>query len=90
MIKLLDTSFRGKGETKGFLFTQLDASPSTYLYEVCTGESIHYEVIKRKVDNRFNTETYPKAKSFGKTGFTFHNLEKARLRFKMMSDITQA
>lgn len=89
MTKLLSKQFEGRGEVKGFTFTQLESSPKAYLYEVSTQGSKHYEVIARKINTLYNTETYPSSKSFGRSGFTSYNLANARLRFKTMSDTTQ-
>jgi hypothetical protein len=62
-MKELATQFIGKGEVKGFEFTQLKAG-NAYLYRVTNGHSTWYEVFKRKI-NKWNQVSYPRAKSFG-------------------------
>ena len=48
MTQTLDISFEGKGEVKGFLFTQVVKGEKSYIYEVKFNNSRHYEVFKRK------------------------------------------
>mgnify|MGYP003443620271 CR=1 FL=1 len=48
MTQTLDINFEGKGEVKGFLFTQVVKGEKSYIYEVKFSNSRHYEVFKRK------------------------------------------
>jgi len=86
MIKELEKQFTGTGEVKGFKFTQMLFTQHAYLYEVNSGEQIHFEVFKRLKspvcidfekriysDTEFK-ETYPKANRFGVDAFTKTNV----------------
>jgi hypothetical protein len=64
-IKELPKEFIGTGEVKGFKFTQINVTNFGFLYEVNTGDTIYYEVFKRRVNKQFNNVSYPKSKSFG-------------------------
>jgi hypothetical protein len=86
----LPNHFIGLGEVKGFSFTrkeQLEGKGS--LFEVNTGESIHFEVIKEKFnakcvdfekkiysDNEF-VESYPKSNRFGIDAWSYYSFESA-------------
>lgn len=61
----LKTNFIGKGEVKGFEFTQLKKTDYGYIYAVNTGERVHFEVFKHKENTRYNCVSYPKTKAFG-------------------------
>lgn len=87
-MKELRELFTGEGEVRGFIFTQLDRSPSAYLYRVEvpskeTGKivGVHYEVFLRKenIQARLNIEnvSYPKSKSFGAWAWTVTDHDKA-------------
>ena len=76
-MKELSENFIGKGQVKGFVFTQKLKTDNAYIYEVNTGQTIHYEVFKRKVNNKFNCISYPSDKSFGIWAWTCLSYEKA-------------
>ena len=74
----LQESFIGKGEVGGYEFTQLNKSDKGYIYQVSQGEGvIYYEVFKKRINDFYNTITYPHANSFGKTAWTYRCLGKA-------------
>jgi hypothetical protein len=84
--RALAKQFFGRGEVRGFSFTQLAENDHAYLYEVeepCG--AIHYEVFQKKIDDRFNTMMYPKSNSFGKWAFSLQTLDLAYDYFKAMS-----
>ena len=81
-IKQLQTTFIGKGQVKGFIFTQLKKSKYGYLYEVKTPYSTHYEVFKHKVNIQFNCISYPSDKSFGFWAWCCPTLERAIEKFE--------
>lgn len=93
----LEKEFIGKGDVRGFLFKQLLANETAYLYEVSTENTTHYEVFKRvekkaatyvldgKEVNTAAKVVYPKTKQFGLTAWTFTNYEKALERFNSIS-----
>ena len=95
-MKELQESFIGEGEVRGFIFTQLQKSPTAYLYEVKvpskeTGEiiEIHYEVFSRKenVQPRLNISnvSYPKRNSFGAWAWTTSSLDRANEIFSKLN-----
>jgi len=65
-IKPLPTRFAGRGEVKGFEFSLVSKTNWGFLYEVRDGgHTPHYEVFRRKINKRFNCESYPTAMAFG-------------------------
>ena len=96
----LEESFTGIGEVKGFEFTKIAETDNGYVYLVKSSEkSEHYEVFKRKkapvcidFEKRIFSETdfkeiYPKAKDFGKSAWSFNNLNKAIERLKSLNNV---
>lgn len=61
----LEEKFIGKGEVKGFIFTQIKKSEYAYVYKVDNGASVNYEVFFRKENTQFNCISYPSSKAFG-------------------------
>jgi hypothetical protein len=80
-MKQLEEQFIGKGEVKGFVFTQVKKSDKAYIYEVSDEGKIHYEVFKHAENPRFGTISYPGAKSFGLVAWTVRDLPAAELIF---------
>ena len=76
-MKELKTDFIGRGEVKGFEFTQLKKTEFGYIYAVNTGDRVHFEVFKRKENRKFNCISYPKTKSFGVWAWTVGSMERA-------------
>lgn len=80
-IRKLLTEFIGKGEVRGFHFSQVKRGQQACLYEVASAGLIHYEVFELKVFREPKTnilyETYPKANSFGIWAWTYRNYTKA-------------
>jgi len=82
MIKELEKEFIGRGEVKGFEFTQLIANSHAFLYKVTdTFGNVNYEVFQRIVNHKFNCVSYPKSKSFGLWAWSFLSHEAAIERF---------
>ena len=75
----LSKSFKGRGEVKGYFYEQLRRDGDYAVYSVDKGH--HYEVIRIRFNNRFNTETYPSSKRFGIDGFTYLTLCKAYKKY---------
>jgi hypothetical protein len=86
-MKELELEFIGRGQVKGFIFTQIKKSDYAFIYQVNTGSGIHYEVFKRKENSHFNCVSYPSNKAFGLWAFTYKNLELSIDRFKEMEVI---
>ena len=76
-MKQLRTDFTGKGEVKGFEFTQLKKTDYGYIYAVDKGESVHFEVFKHKENTQFNNVSYPKTRAFGVWAWTVGDFDKA-------------
>ena len=64
-MKELEENFIGKGEVKGFIFTQIKKSEYAYIYSVNNGFSVSYEVFFRKENKQYNCISYPSSKAFG-------------------------
>lgn len=81
-MKELELEFVGKGQVKGFIFTQVKKSESAYLYKVDTDYSFHYEIFERKENTQFNCISYPSDKAFGVWAYTTKSLERANELFE--------
>jgi len=84
-MKQLEINFIGKGEVKGFIFTQIKKSEKAYIYEVNSNGFLHYEVFKHKENTQFNCISYPKSASFGLWAWSYSNIEKATLKFELLN-----
>ena len=79
--------FSGRAEVKDFHFTQIIRCGHGYIYEVNTtgydneGNEIpirpHYEVFKRKENERFQNVRYPRSIHFGKWAWTATSMKHA-------------
>lgn len=92
--KELDEVIKGRGEVKGYTFTQLDRSDHAYLYEQKDDEfgDINYEVFRRRVNVQFGCVSYPKSNGFGDSiymGKTFRNLDKAKEYFAHLNKLAE-
>lgn len=82
-IKELPIEFEGKGEVKGYYFTQIGKSDKAYIYAVDGGK--HFEVFKRQVNRRFSQESYPNSESFGIWSWTYRSYERALEKFEHLT-----
>jgi len=80
-MKELKEEFTGRGQVKGFAFTQIKKSASSYIYEVNSGEAKFYEVFKRIENTRFGCVSYPTNNAFGVWAWTYGDLDKAEDKF---------
>ena len=76
-MKELKKEFQGKGQVKGFLFTQIKKNDAGYIYKVETGTSTHFETFKHKENTQFDCISYPSNKAFGNWAWTQSTLERA-------------
>jgi hypothetical protein len=76
-MKELQEEFIGRGQVKGFAFTQIEKTASYYIYEVKTESSKYYEVFKRMENTRFGCVSYPTNNAFGTWAWTYLDLSKA-------------
>lgn len=87
MIQELPITFEGKGEVKGFSFSQIKQRDNMYIYKVTSEEEVHYELFERNLVHKFDFETktqlddmkvkYPKSGDFGVWAWTFANYQDA-------------
>lgn len=80
-MKELEKEFIGRGEVKGFRFTQIKQNQHAYIYQVDDDHGIRYEVFQRKINKKWECVSYPKSKSFGIWAWSCMSLEKAEDRF---------
>lgn len=83
----LEKSFKGKGEVKGYNFTQMTLTDKAFLYEVERDGKFHYEVFKRVENNRFGCVSYPSSKSFGIWAWSCGTLKRALERFNELNSL---
>lgn len=79
-MKELRKEFEGTGEVKGFHFKQVYDGGNFYVYEVTDMTDVrlkHYEVFEKRVNKRFDCETYPRSINFGKWAWTTSTFEQA-------------
>jgi hypothetical protein len=86
-MKQLEQIFFGRGEVKGFKFTQISKTDSAYLYEVNTSDSKYYEVFKKKINKRYGCISYPTSKAFGIWAWTYPNLNSAFVKLNEISPL---
>jgi len=78
---------RGRGEVKGYQFTQIRQTEMAYLYEVSFGDRKHYEVFKKVINRRYACVSYPTSKAFGIWAWTYMTLEKAERKFDKLNSL---
>lgn len=88
-MKLLKKQFPGKGEVKGYMFTQVSKTDKAFLYEVSvnSGDAKHYEIFRHKINKRFGQESYPTANAFGIWAWTCMTLDAALEKFNQLNSI---
>lgn len=79
--KPLPKQFKGRGEVKGYTFSQISKTDKAFIYEVSSGNTKHYEVFKRIINKRHGCISYPRSKSFGISAWTCMTLESANKKF---------
>lgn len=85
-MKELPLEFAGKGEVRGFVFTQVRKGDNAYIYKVCIdGHVSHYEVFRRMEFKLYETVSYPKSNQFGKTAYTLKTLNDAEAKFNELN-----
>lgn len=86
-MKELLINFVGKGQVRGFIFTQIKKSESAYIYEVnVTEDQKHYEVFKKRENSKYKCVSYPSDKAFGKWAWTYSSLDKALNKFEELNE----
>tara|TARA_R110000764_G_scaffold55229_1_gene120618 strand:- start:70 stop:321 length:252 start_codon:yes stop_codon:yes gene_type:complete len=83
-MKQLQKEFIGKGQVKGFKFTQIKQNENGYIYEVKANGLIHYEVFKHVENTRYECVSYPSNKAFGLWAKTYKQLDSAINHFNTL------
>ena len=78
----LKIEFNGIGQVKGYYFVQLINDEKGYLYEVRSGNTVHYEIFRRVENTRFGIISYPSNKAFGIWAWTCPSLKRAEVIFE--------
>lgn len=86
-MKELQESFIGRGQVRGFKFTQIKKNDYAYIYEVNSGSFPRYEVFHRKENSQFNCISYPSNKAFGIWAWSCKTLERALERFEDITEV---
>ena len=86
VIRDLKTDFTGRGQVRGFQFTQLSKTHKAFLYLINTADSIYYKVFRKHINHRYACESYPTDKAFGIWAYTTPNLEQA---FEILKDLSK-
>lgn len=76
-MKQLQQQFQGRGEVKGYTFTQIRVTDLGFIYSKELNGSLSYEVFKRKENKRFDCISYPTSNSFGVWAWDCKTLERA-------------
>ena len=85
-IKDLDMTFMGRGQVKGYKFTQISTTDYGFLYEVNTGDTKYYEVFKKVINHRFARISYPTNKAFGVWAWTTPDINRA---FQILNNFSE-
>lgn len=86
-MKPLPIEFIGRGEVRGFVFTQILMSDKAYFYQVKPNGRIQYEVFKKKENSRFGTVSYPTSNAFGKWAWTYMCFGLAKKKFDELNKV---
>lgn len=73
----LELTFTGKGQVRGFKFTQIKKTQNGFIYKVEDFSRVYYEVFQRRQNNRFNCISYPSNKAFGLWAWTTKSIDRA-------------
>lgn len=101
-MELLQTTFLGRGDQKGWVFDCLKRENDTAIYKKTDTETenIYFEVIKIRIQKERNSvingieihfeakEFYPRSDDFGVFGWTYPTLELAESKFESCKHLT--
>ncbi len=82
----LKKEFIGRGQVKGFRFTQIKQNQYGFLYQISDDINTWYEVFHKKENSRYNCMSYPSNKAFGVWAWTYHTLCKAESKFTEITE----
>jgi len=79
----LGNKIEGKGDVKGSTFIKIKESKKGYIFKVVNTitEGEYYEVLARKILDRYSATSYPSSKVFGQYAWTYMTKEKAENKF---------
>ncbi len=80
---MIESTFIGKGEVRGFVFNLVRSSEKAYIYRVKSEDIEWYEVFKHKVS--FGKVSYPTSKAFGIWAKWTYSLDVAEDIFKRIN-----
>lgn len=80
-LKPFPKNFIGRGEVRGFQFSQILVSDRAYCYEVNVGGVLYFNVFKRVENHRYLTISYPGPNAFGVWSWVYRSLEDAKQKF---------
>lgn len=84
-MKPLPKHFTGKGEVRGYKFSQISQTDKAFFYEVNSGDSLYYEVFKKYLNTRFACVSYPTSRAFGIWAWSIMSLENAQKKFEELN-----
>lgn len=98
-IEQLPIEFIGRAEVKGFTFKLIHRDTKYLIYQVNTGDSIHYELFEIKLyDKKYDFKTkeqtvletpierYPKSGEFGRWAWTHPTLELSKQKIETLKN----
>ena len=90
-MKELELVIKGRGETKGFTFTQVDKSEFAYIYQSKDADGGHvvYEVFRRVENKMFDCVSYPSSNGFGDSLYMGKTYRSADLSVRWFNHLTE-
>lgn len=85
-MKQLKTEFIGRGQVRGFKFTQIKKNEFAYIYKVEDSNTTWYEIFEHRENKRFDCISYPKNNSFSVWAWTYLSLNRALECFEAATD----
>ena len=83
----LKKEFDGRGQVKGFRFTQIEQNHKAFIYQVDNNGTKHYEVFKRVENTRYNCVSYPTYKAFGIWAWSYFDFNNAIAKFQELTEV---
>lgn len=84
-MKPLQKHFLGRGEVRGYLFSQIRQTDKAFIYEVNSNGSRHCEVFKKIINKLYVCVSYPTSKAFGIWAWTYMSLEEGNNKFNELN-----
>ena len=84
-MKPLKTNFIGKGEVSPDHFSLLGMTDRAFIYQGTSCGVRHYEVFKKKENDRFGCISYRTSKAFGIWAWSYSDIRAAIKKFNQLS-----